>query len=102
MMLTSNKSKVTTVVIIRAAVLVHLFINPSHHQEAPSPGVKKKRKRRKRQLIFFDPETQLTQETLQRQIEDALTETRPPHLLKPPSHRPVSAAGLLDNPCTCQ
>ncbi|KAM7383401.1 hypothetical protein PAMP_003057 [Pampus punctatissimus] len=56
--------------------------------------------RRKRQLIFFDPETQLSQEVLQQQIDDPLTETRRPHFPPPSSHRMPSAAELLNNPCS--
>uniref|UniRef100_A0A3B4XMM2 Rad21/Rec8-like protein N-terminal domain-containing protein n=1 Tax=Seriola lalandi dorsalis TaxID=1841481 RepID=A0A3B4XMM2_SERLL len=59
-------------------------------------------KRRKRQLIFFDPEVQIPQEVLQQQIDDPQTETRPPPLISPSSHRGPSVADLLNNPCTCQ
>uniref|UniRef100_A0A665UZ84 Rad21/Rec8-like protein N-terminal domain-containing protein n=1 Tax=Echeneis naucrates TaxID=173247 RepID=A0A665UZ84_ECHNA len=58
-------------------------------------------KRRKRQLIFYDPETQLSRDELQEQINNPLTETRP--LPPPPSiHRAQSAVDLLSNPYTCQ
>ncbi|XP_023258147.1 meiotic recombination protein REC8 homolog [Seriola lalandi dorsalis] len=57
-------------------------------------------KRRKRQLIFFDPEVQIPQEVLQQQIDDPQTETRPPPLISPSSHRGPSVADLLNNPCT--
>ncbi|XP_070690971.1 meiotic recombination protein REC8 homolog [Pempheris klunzingeri] len=55
---------------------------------------------RRRQLIFFDPETQLSQEELQQQITNPLAETRRPVLPQPPSHRMLPAAELLKNPCT--
>ncbi|KAF6739543.1 REC8-like protein [Oryzias melastigma] len=58
-----------------------------------------KRKRRRRQLVFFDPETQLSQEEQQERIGDPLVETRPPLLLSPPSHRTLPAAELFNNPC---
>ncbi|XP_045900242.1 meiotic recombination protein REC8 homolog isoform X1 [Micropterus dolomieu] len=68
-------------------------------EDLPSPEVKT-RKRRKRQLIFFDPETQLSQEVLQQWIDNPLTETRRPLLPTPSSHRMLPAAELLNNPCT--
>ncbi|XP_047189691.1 meiotic recombination protein REC8 homolog [Scophthalmus maximus] len=63
-------------------------------EEVPPPEVKR---RRKRQLIFFDPETQISQEALQQQIDNPLYETRrlPPFS----SVKSFSAAHLLNNPC---
>ncbi|XP_024123301.1 meiotic recombination protein REC8 homolog isoform X2 [Oryzias melastigma] len=58
-----------------------------------------KRKRRRRQLVFFDPETQLSQEEQQERIGDPLVETRPPLLLSPPSRQTLPAAELFNNPC---
>ncbi|XP_055359141.1 meiotic recombination protein REC8 homolog isoform X2 [Betta splendens] len=69
---------------------------PRLQSEDVSPPPKKK----KRQLIFFDPETQIPQEVLQRQIDNTLTETRQVPPLPPPSDRVVSAADLFSNPCT--
>ncbi|XP_029359640.1 meiotic recombination protein REC8 homolog [Echeneis naucrates] len=67
---------------------------PSLEEEAPLQV-----KRRKRQLIFYDPETQLSRDELQEQINNPLTETRP--LPPPPSiHRAQSAVDLLSNPYT--
>ncbi|XP_070767931.1 meiotic recombination protein REC8 homolog [Enoplosus armatus] len=66
-------------------------------QEVPLAEVKR---RRKRQLIFFDPETQLSQDALQEQIDNPLIETRRPLLPPPASHRMIPAAELLNNPCT--
>ncbi|XP_026228666.1 meiotic recombination protein REC8 homolog [Anabas testudineus] len=71
---------------------------PSPEEEAPTP--EEKRKRRKRQLVFFDPETQLTQEVLQKQIADTQIETRRPPFPPPSSHRRLPAADLLNIPCT--
>ncbi|XP_039972564.1 meiotic recombination protein REC8 homolog [Xiphias gladius] len=67
-------------------------------EDIPPPEVE--RRKRKRQLIFFDPETQLSEEELQQQIENTLTETRRAPLPLPSSHRSRSAADLLNNPCT--
>lgn len=74
----------------------HSNVTP-HFQEVPPPEVKR---RRKRQLIFFDPETQISQEALQQQIDNPLYETRrlPPFS----SVKSFSAAHLLNNPCNCQ
>ncbi|XP_041798289.1 meiotic recombination protein REC8 homolog [Chelmon rostratus] len=66
-------------------------------EDVPPPEVKR---RRKRQLVFFDLETQIPQEVLQQQIDDPKTETRSPPLPPPSSHRMLSAAELLNNPCT--
>lgn len=60
------------------------------------------RTRRKRQLIFFDPVTQLTQEDLQRQIDNPQFETRSLPLPPASPRRRHSAAELLSNPCNCQ
>ncbi|MEQ2275304.1 hypothetical protein XENORESO_001607, partial [Xenotaenia resolanae] len=65
--------------------------------EEVQPEVKR---RRRRQLAFFDPETQLSEKDQQQQIENPLTETRPPPLFLPPSHRIVPVAELLSNPCS--
>lgn len=62
----------------------------------------RRKKRRRRQLVFFDAETQLSEEELQRQIDDPLTETTSPPLHLLPSHRVVPPAELLNNPCSCQ
>uniref|UniRef100_UPI0037E893D5 meiotic recombination protein REC8 homolog n=1 Tax=Semicossyphus pulcher TaxID=241346 RepID=UPI0037E893D5 len=64
------------------------------------PAEVKMRRRRKRQLIFFDPETQISQEVLQQQIDNPRAETRRPILQPPPSHRMPPAAELLNRPCT--
>ncbi|XP_041650161.1 meiotic recombination protein REC8 homolog [Cheilinus undulatus] len=64
------------------------------------PPVGMKRRRRRRQLIFFDPETQIPQEVLQRQINNPQAETRPPSVPPPPSHMMISAAELFNKPCT--
>ncbi|XP_047217871.1 meiotic recombination protein REC8 homolog [Girardinichthys multiradiatus] len=69
----------------------------SPESEEVQPEVKR---RRRRQLAFFDPETQLSEKDQQQQIENPLTETRPPPLFLPPSHRIVPAAELLSNPCS--
>uniref|UniRef100_A0A096LZ74 Rad21/Rec8-like protein N-terminal domain-containing protein n=1 Tax=Poecilia formosa TaxID=48698 RepID=A0A096LZ74_POEFO len=53
-----------------------------------------------RQLVFFDPETQLSESEQQQQIEEPLTETRAPAVAPPPSHRVIPAAELLSNPCS--
>ncbi|XP_047455512.1 meiotic recombination protein REC8 homolog isoform X2 [Mugil cephalus] len=63
------------------------------------PPQPRTRRRRRRQLIFFDPETQLSQEALQEQIDNPLTETRRPPLTLPPSRRLPPAADLFNNPC---
>ncbi|XP_027132783.1 meiotic recombination protein REC8 homolog isoform X2 [Larimichthys crocea] len=68
-------------------------------EDVPSPEVRTRR-RRKRQLIFFDPETQLSEGVLQQQINDPEIETRRLSLLPPSSHRMLPAAELLNNPCT--
>ncbi|KAK2844645.1 hypothetical protein Q5P01_011304 [Channa striata] len=68
-------------------------------EEVASPELITRRRRRRRQLTFFDLETQLSQEVLQRQIDDVLTETRRPPLLPPPSHRSLPAADLFNKPC---
>ncbi|XP_074509632.1 meiotic recombination protein REC8 homolog [Sebastes fasciatus] len=67
-------------------------------EDVPLPEVKKRRG--KRQLVFFDPETQIRQEVLQRQINDPLFETSRPLYPPPPSQRMLSAAELFNNPCT--
>uniref|UniRef100_A0A8P4GQY3 Rad21/Rec8-like protein C-terminal eukaryotic domain-containing protein n=1 Tax=Dicentrarchus labrax TaxID=13489 RepID=A0A8P4GQY3_DICLA len=67
-------------------------------EDVPSPEVRTRR--RKRQLIFFDPETQISQEVLQEQIDNPHTETRRPLYPPPSSHRTLPAAELLNNPCT--
>ncbi|XP_042280189.1 meiotic recombination protein REC8 homolog isoform X1 [Thunnus maccoyii] len=69
-------------------------------EDVPPPEVKVRRQRRKKQLIFFDPETQLSQEVLQQQIDNPLTETTRPLFPLPSSHRRLPAAELLSNPCT--
>ncbi|RVE62853.1 hypothetical protein OJAV_G00160210 [Oryzias javanicus] len=61
--------------------------------------VEVKRKRRRRQLVFFDPETQLSQEEQEQRIGNRQVETRPPLPLSPPSHRTLPAAELFNNPC---
>ncbi|XP_034409315.1 meiotic recombination protein REC8 homolog isoform X2 [Cyclopterus lumpus] len=66
-------------------------------EDEPSPKVKT---RRKRQLIFFDSQTQIDQEVLQQQIADPLTGTRPAPYPPSPCRRLLSAAELLNNPCT--
>ncbi|XP_044063891.1 meiotic recombination protein REC8 homolog isoform X2 [Siniperca chuatsi] len=66
-------------------------------EDVPPPEVET---RRKRQLIFFDPETQISQEVLQQRIDNPLTETRRPLLPPPTSHRMLPASELLNNPCT--
>ncbi|XP_029927982.1 meiotic recombination protein REC8 homolog [Myripristis murdjan] len=63
-------------------------------QKRPSPEM-----RRRRQLTFFDPETQLSQEVLQQQINNPLTETKSPLFPLSPSRRLLPAADLLNNPC---
>uniref|UniRef100_A0A3Q3WST9 Rad21/Rec8-like protein N-terminal domain-containing protein n=1 Tax=Mola mola TaxID=94237 RepID=A0A3Q3WST9_MOLML len=77
--------------------LLMVLTNPSHVQVEPSP--EKKTRKRKRQLIFFDQETQLSQEELQKQIDNPQIETKHPLLPPPSSHRMLSAAELLNNPC---
>ncbi|XP_049440003.1 meiotic recombination protein REC8 homolog [Epinephelus fuscoguttatus] len=71
-------------------------------EDVPPPEVetRRRRRRRKRQLIFFDPETQISQKVLQQQIDDPLAETRPVVLPPPSSHRMPTAAELFNNPCT--
>ncbi|XP_005732238.1 meiotic recombination protein REC8 homolog [Pundamilia nyererei] len=68
-------------------------------EDVASPE-KKKRKRRRRQLIFFDPVTQLSQDDVQRQIDDPLTETRRPLLAPLSFQRILPAADLFNKPCT--
>lgn len=83
----------------------YIFLPPPSHIQVGPPAeeeTRRKRGRRKRQLVFFDPETQLSQAVLQAQIDNPHIVTRRPLLLTPPSHRLPSAAELLDNPCTCQ
>ncbi|XP_074539383.1 meiotic recombination protein REC8 homolog [Halichoeres trimaculatus] len=58
------------------------------------------KQKRKRQLIFFDPETQIPQEVLQRQINNPQAETRPPSYPLLPPHRMPPAAELFNTPCT--
>uniref|UniRef100_A0AAZ1XI23 REC8 meiotic recombination protein b n=1 Tax=Oreochromis aureus TaxID=47969 RepID=A0AAZ1XI23_OREAU len=70
-------------------------------EDVASPEMKK-RKRRRRQLIFFDPVTQLSQDDLQRQIDDPLTETRRPLLAPLSFQRILPAADLFNKPCTSQ
>ncbi|KAI3360505.1 hypothetical protein L3Q82_002392 [Scortum barcoo] len=65
----------------------------------PAERAREERGRRRRQLTFFDPETQISQEVLQQQIDNPLTETGRPRLLPPPSHRMLPAAELLHDPC---
>ncbi|XP_034030588.1 meiotic recombination protein REC8 homolog [Thalassophryne amazonica] len=56
------------------------------------------RRKRKKQLIFFDPETQISEDILQQQISNPLIETR--RLLLPSlSHRIVPVSDLLNKPC---
>ncbi|KAL0985205.1 hypothetical protein UPYG_G00154070 [Umbra pygmaea] len=55
---------------------------------------------RRRQLVFFDKETQITQEALQQQIDNTLSWTRPLVVVSDPSKRSISAIQLLGNPCT--
>uniref|UniRef100_UPI003AAFEB5E meiotic recombination protein REC8 homolog n=1 Tax=Centroberyx gerrardi TaxID=166262 RepID=UPI003AAFEB5E len=62
----------------------------------PAPEV---RRRRKRQLTFFDPETQLSQDVQQQQINDPRAETKRPLFPPPPSHRMLPASDLLNKPC---
>ncbi|XP_054638691.1 meiotic recombination protein REC8 homolog isoform X2 [Dunckerocampus dactyliophorus] len=68
-------------------------------EAAPLSGVRVPKRRSSRQLIFFDPETQISQETMQRQIRDPLMETKAPTLLPPLSQRRKSAGELLGAPC---
>ncbi|XP_078143212.1 meiotic recombination protein REC8 homolog [Centroberyx gerrardi] len=58
-----------------------------------------RRRRRKRQLTFFDPETQLSQDVQQQQINDPRAETKRPLFPPPPSHRMLPASDLLNKPC---
>lgn len=76
------------------------FVLSLHQGDPAEVGVK--RKRRRRQLVFFDPETQLSQEEQQERIGDPLVETRPPLLLSPPSRQTLPAAELFNNPCNSQ
>uniref|UniRef100_A0A671WUF4 Rad21/Rec8-like protein N-terminal domain-containing protein n=1 Tax=Sparus aurata TaxID=8175 RepID=A0A671WUF4_SPAAU len=69
-------------------------------EDVPPAEVETRRRRGKRQLIFFDPVTQLPQETLREQIDNPQAETGRLLLLPPPSHRMIPAAELLNNPCT--
>ncbi|XP_054903513.1 meiotic recombination protein REC8 homolog [Poeciliopsis prolifica] len=70
-------------------------------RRCPESEVQKEvKKRRRRQLVFFDPETQLSETEQQEQIEDPLTETRAMAMAPPPSHRVIPAAELLSNPCS--
>ncbi|KAG8010027.1 Meiotic recombination protein REC8-like protein [Nibea albiflora] len=73
----------------------------SRVQDVLPPEVRTRRRRRRpRQLIFFDPETQLSQGVLQRQISDLQMETRRLPLLLPSSRRMLPAAELFNHPCT--
>uniref|UniRef100_A0A096MH08 REC8 meiotic recombination protein b n=1 Tax=Poecilia formosa TaxID=48698 RepID=A0A096MH08_POEFO len=65
-----------------------------------SPPSAARRRRRSPELVFFDPETQLSESEQQQQIEEPLTETRAPAVAPPPSHRVIPAAELLSNPCS--
>ncbi|XP_036931709.1 meiotic recombination protein REC8 homolog isoform X2 [Acanthopagrus latus] len=69
-------------------------------EDAPPAEVETRRRRRRRQLIFFDPVTQLPEETLREQIDNPQVETGRLLLAPPSSHRTRPAAELLDNPCT--
>ncbi|XP_060905406.1 meiotic recombination protein REC8 homolog [Labrus mixtus] len=66
-------------------------------EDIPPAEVKK---RRKRQLIFFDPETQISQAVLQQQIDNPQAETRQLNLPPPSPQRIRPAAELFNNPCT--
>ncbi|XP_072249374.1 meiotic recombination protein REC8 homolog [Leuresthes tenuis] len=68
-------------------------------EDVPPAARKRRRRRKRRQLIFFDPETQLSQEELEQQINDPLIETKRSHLLTPSSGRVLTASELLNNPC---
>ncbi|XP_030605149.1 meiotic recombination protein REC8 homolog [Archocentrus centrarchus] len=83
-----------------SAAKIHERHERSLELEDVSPPEVKKRKRRRRQLIFFDPETQLSQDVLQQQIDDPLTETRRPRLAPLSSQRILPAADLFNKPCT--
>ncbi|XP_038140189.1 meiotic recombination protein REC8 homolog [Cyprinodon tularosa] len=73
---------------------------PLRSPELEEAQIEVRRKKRRRQLVFFDAETQLSEEELQRQIDDPLTETTSPPLHLLPSHRVVPPAELLNNPCS--
>nr|XP_057941726.1 meiotic recombination protein REC8 homolog [Doryrhamphus excisus] len=66
---------------------------------APLPGVGMPERRSRRQLIFFDPETQISEETMNRQMRDPQMETKAPTLLPPVSQRRKSADELFGAPC---
>ncbi|KAM9782805.1 meiotic recombination protein REC8 homolog [Neosynchiropus ocellatus] len=90
------------------------LIQESHPPEPSSPGAEGREhgvlefqeelppvaKKRRRKLVLFDTETQLSDETMQQQIQNPLTETRRPLLLPPPSHLRIPAAELFRKPCT--
>ncbi|XP_013860173.1 meiotic recombination protein REC8 homolog [Austrofundulus limnaeus] len=57
------------------------------------------RRSRKRQLIFFDPETQISESEQQKQINNPLTETTHLAVPLPSNQRIIPASELFDNPC---
>ncbi|KAJ8374897.1 hypothetical protein SKAU_G00054770 [Synaphobranchus kaupii] len=69
------------------------------HSEVPS-----KRPRRRRQLLFIDPDMQITQDAMQAQIQNTLVETTSLSqvLLERPFQHKVSPAELLSIPCSTQ
>ncbi|CAG6015331.1 unnamed protein product [Menidia menidia] len=72
---------------------------PGSLQQEGSPEVTAaSMKKRRRQLVFFDPETQLSQEEQEQRLQDPLTETRPPVLLPTPSLWMPPASELLNTP----
>ncbi|XP_056143022.1 meiotic recombination protein REC8 homolog [Lampris incognitus] len=67
--------------------------------DVPVPEEMRRRRRRRRQLTFFDPETQISADQLQKQISNPLIETKQPVCSLLPSHWMPPAASLLNEPC---
>ncbi|XDV26913.1 hypothetical protein PO909_030532 [Leuciscus waleckii] len=63
------------------------------------PESPKGTRKRRRQLLFIDKHTQLSQEEMRAQIDDAETETRPFATLIQPRFEKKGAKELLGNPC---
>ncbi|XP_075322619.1 meiotic recombination protein REC8 homolog [Odontesthes bonariensis] len=69
-------------------------------EDVPPEVTRSRRRRRRRQLTFFDPETQLSKEELEEQINDPLIGTRRLPLPPPFSGKILPASELLNNPCS--
>ncbi|XP_051556010.1 meiotic recombination protein REC8 homolog [Myxocyprinus asiaticus] len=74
--------------------------SPSLEPAVVTPEFPKVQRKRRRQLLFFDEDTQISQEEMRAQIDDVEIETRPLTnvLIKPPFEK-SDAKALLGNPC---